>query len=140
MARYRNLVDRLLTNSAHADGPLPTKCWESLFSVCNKGYAVCTIRVPGKKNPQARRAHILMWECVNGRKVLPGYTLDHLCRNKRCIRPDHLEEVPRSVNTARMRAHYRRLSDVRHSSKRVAKTKSATGTAAATIAGIPACD
>lgn len=27
--------------------------------------------------------------------------LDHLCRNRRCVRPDHLEVVTRQVNTLR---------------------------------------
>jgi hypothetical protein len=111
VARYKNLADRLLTNCIHAACRiLETPCWQSTFATCNKGYAVCSVRVPGKRNPQARRAHILLWELVTGRKVRDGYTLDHRCMNKKCIRPDHLEEVPRAVNTARMRAHYRRLS------------------------------
>jgi hypothetical protein len=29
------------------------------------------------------------------------FTIDHLCRNRRCIRPDHLEAVPQQLNLMR---------------------------------------
>jgi hypothetical protein len=133
--KYKNLVDRLLSNCIHvACKILGTPCWQSTFATCNKGYAVCSVRIAGKKNPQARRAHTLLWELVNKRKVRKGYTLDHLCMNKRCIRPDHLEEVPRRVNTARMRAHYRRLSAQAGRSAKVARRQRSTRGSAAHVA------
>lgn len=72
-----------------------TPCWVWTGATCNKGYG--TIRVDG----QTRRCHILAWEYAVGRKVRAGYTLDHECRVTKCCRPSHLEEVTRSVNTAR---------------------------------------
>lgn len=74
---------------------LDTDCWEWPKSVCNKGYGCICI------GGRMRRSHIVMWEMASGRRVRPGYTLDHLCRNKRCFRPIHMEEVTRAVNTAR---------------------------------------
>lgn len=72
-----------------------TPCWLWTASCCNKNYP--HIKVDGV----ARRAHRVLWEIVNGRKIRDGYTLDHQCLNTRCIRPEHLEEVTRPVNTAR---------------------------------------
>lgn len=50
--------------------------------------------------PGSRRmvyAHRWLWEQTNG-PVPPGMMLDHLCRNRRCVRPDHLEVVTNHVN------------------------------------------
>lgn len=33
--------------------------------------------------------------------IPPGMTIDHLCRNRACVRPDHLEVVTRKVNSLR---------------------------------------
>ncbi len=70
-------------------------CWVWNAACCNKEYP--QIKVEGV----CRRAHRVLWELVNGRKIREGYTLDHMCLNTRCIRPEHLEEVTRSTNTAR---------------------------------------
>lgn len=34
-------------------------------------------------------------------EIPPGLTLDHLCRNRWCVNPYHLEPVPQSVNARR---------------------------------------
>lgn len=36
-----------------------------------------------------------------GRGPIDGYVIDHLCRNRRCVRPDHLEAVSDRVNILR---------------------------------------
>lgn len=51
----------------------------------------------GKK---VRMAHVVVWEAANG-PVPDGLDLDHLCRNRACVRPDHLEPVTRAVNLRR---------------------------------------
>lgn len=100
MPRYINLVDRILSNCIHrACRILDTPCWEWALSVCNKGYP--QLKYYEDKKPVWKRAHIALWELVTGRKVREGHTLDHRCLNTRCVRPDHLEEVTRAVNTAR---------------------------------------
>jgi hypothetical protein len=45
-------------------------------------------------------AHILEWEKVNG-PVPDGLVLDHLCRNKACVNPAHLEPVTQRENVCR---------------------------------------
>lgn len=45
------------------------------------------------------------WSYEHFRGPIPdGLTIDHLCRNKRCVNPDHLEVVTRGENTRRANA------------------------------------
>lgn len=48
-------------------------------------------------------AHRAAWELLNGR-IRDGLTLDHLCRNKLCINPAHLEAVTNLENRRRAEA------------------------------------
>jgi hypothetical protein len=45
-------------------------------------------------------AHRFSYETLSG-PIPVGLTLDHLCRNKICVRPDHLEAVSQQENTLR---------------------------------------
>lgn len=47
-----------------------------------------------------RRAHRFAYELTNG-SIPGGLVLDHLCRNRACVRPDHLEPVTHTENVRR---------------------------------------
>lgn len=80
-----------LWSKALADG---TGCWIWQRSVSTAGYG--HIWDGGK----LLAAHRVAYELVKG--LIPeGLTLDHLCRNRRCINPDHLEAVTHRVNVLR---------------------------------------
>jgi len=45
--------------------------------------------------------HVYYWIQING--PLPdGYELDHLCRNRSCVNPEHMEPVPHKENIRRI--------------------------------------
>ncbi|KKL53690.1 hypothetical protein LCGC14_2272920 [marine sediment metagenome] len=58
------------------------------------GYGLIAV---GRKS---RRAHKVAYELAKG-PVPEGLELDHLCRNRACIDPEHLEAVTHRVNVLR---------------------------------------
>lgn len=55
-----------------------------------------------KSNSHPRMVLVHRWAYERlGNKIPDGLTLDHLCRNTSCLRPDHLEPVTKAENTRR---------------------------------------
>jgi hypothetical protein len=52
------------------------------------------------------RAHRYMYEIAVG-PIADGLTLDHLCGEKRCVNPEHLEPVTAAENSSRAAARTR---------------------------------
>jgi len=73
-------------------------CWIWQSSLNDAGYAVMSVPVNGKCAP--RRVHKMLYEFING-PVEDGLCLDHLCRNRNCINPKHLEPVTWRENILR---------------------------------------
>lgn len=71
----------------------PDECWEWTASG-SKDYG--TFYDHGR----SRQAHRVAWELTNG-PVPDDLPLDHLCRNKRCVNPGHLEPVSQKTNLHR---------------------------------------
>jgi len=76
-------------------GVEPGDCWPWTGYIMPNGY--------GKLTVQGRRsnlAHRLAYETFVG-PIPAGLDLDHLCRVRHCVNPDHLEPVTRSENLRR---------------------------------------
>ena len=86
MRKNRSLL-RLL---AHVGKP--NECWT--FGQTMKRYSI--VRIDGKN----RLAHRVMYELVCG-PIPQGLQLDHLCRNRPCFNPNHLEPVTCKENLLR---------------------------------------
>lgn len=69
------------------------QCWQWTASVDSSGYGQFDHKI----------AHRVAWEWLRG-PIPEGLQLDHLCRNRRCVNPDHLEPVTAAVNTQRAKA------------------------------------
>ena len=70
-------------------------CWDWVGCVARSGYG--RLR-DGRGN--TRNAHRVMYERLRG-PIPTGLQIDHLCRNRRCVNPDHLEPVTQRVNLLR---------------------------------------
>ena len=53
-----------------------------------------------RKAGKSLRAHRVFYEVYRG-KILSGSCIDHLCSEKHCVNPEHLEAVSREENTRR---------------------------------------
>jgi hypothetical protein len=72
----------------------PDECWEWLGFKQRKGYGTFAIK---RGNYPAHRVSFT----INKGSIPGGLTLDHLCCNKGCVNPRHLEPVTNTENIAR---------------------------------------
>lgn len=71
-----------------------TGCWIWLGTQTTPGYGKISI---GRKESSAHR---LLFLCFNG--LIPrGKVVDHICENKWCVNPEHLEAVTQGENVRR---------------------------------------
>lgn len=72
----------------------PTECWPWTAARNTKGYG--QFKASGKLVP----AHRWAYEQIVG-KIPDGLQIDHLCRNRGCVNPGHMEPVTSKINTLR---------------------------------------
>lgn len=91
MPPYKPLVDRLLDLTSHE--PM-SGCWLFIGCVDDCGYG----RMFRRKG--TRFAHRISFELFRG-PIPKNMELDHLCRVRCCVNPDHLEVVTHAENVRR---------------------------------------
>ena len=69
-------------------------CWEWTGRIQDDGYG--QMWWAGR----SQTAHRVVYEVLAG-PIPEGLSLDHLCRNQRCVNPDHLEPLPIRDNILR---------------------------------------
>lgn len=90
----KSLAERLAIASRDPDG-----CWEHVGVLDGKGYGIITMP-NGKRGGDKVRVHRAVYEFMIG-PIPSGMQLDHLCRNRRCFNPRHLEPVTSLENSRR---------------------------------------
>jgi len=81
-----------------ADSSNPNSCWEWVGAKSSAGYGQMTLTNDGVRRKEY--AHRLSYREFVG-QIASNKEIDHLCRNRSCVNPTHLEAVTRKVNNAR---------------------------------------
>lgn len=68
-------------------------CWTWTGALDNHGYGRLSIN-----SQKALQAHRVVFSYFNG-GLTPGLVCDHMCCNKKCVRPDHIQEITAAENT-----------------------------------------
>lgn len=77
-----------------------SECWLWTGRLTDRGYA--RDRMGGKRHVRIHR-----WSYERWKGPIPaGLEIDHICRNRSCVNPDHLEAVTHLENMARASAAY----------------------------------
>jgi hypothetical protein len=87
---YTDPIDRFVVKVDFGE-----ECWDYTAGIDKDGYG--QFSGPGGESV---KAHRFAWEAFVG-PIPPGMMPDHLCRNRRCVNPDHLEIVTNRVNVLR---------------------------------------
>lgn len=88
------VLDRFFS---HVD---PTgSCWQWTGAL-HDGYGNFTYDA-SHRGTRRMRAHRWLWKQLVDAELPDEIDLDHLCRNRGCVNPDHLEPVTRRVNLSR---------------------------------------
>jgi len=95
MTAKKSLMDRIRGLSI----PDENGCWAWKGYITSNGYGQIRIEQPDGAW-KTRYAHRISYEAFIG--LIPvGLDLDHKCRIRHCVNPDHLEPVSRSENMRR---------------------------------------
>lgn len=93
--RGRGVSERVAERFAPGD---PDACWVWRGSVSPLGYGRFHYVLAGRT--VYGMAHRLVYEMAVG-EIPAGMDIDHLCRNRRCVNPGHLEPVTHRENCRR---------------------------------------
>src|SRR5687767_8862053 len=98
----RTDLQRFVTKVVLPDSP--DGCWQWIGGRNTKGYGNFGIGLPVHAGARPRfktyAVHRFSYETFIG-PIQSGLTIDHLCRNRACVNPAHMEPVTHRVNVLR---------------------------------------
>lgn len=75
----------------------PAECWVWTGTLNDRGYGTYQLRGVYRGGVKAHRVAFVL---ANG-EIPNGFVIDHLCRNRSCVNPAHMETVSNAVNILR---------------------------------------
>ncbi|MEV4246982.1 HNH endonuclease signature motif containing protein [Streptosporangium canum] len=99
--RYRASAEMAASRFwAKVDKGGPLGCWIWTASINPGGYGQFIVYDADKKRGLPIPAHRVAWQLVRG-SIPQDLYIDHLCRTRNCVNPEHLEPVTNKVNILR---------------------------------------
>lgn len=106
--RFKNVKDSFNWRTNKTAG-----CWIWQGVHVGGGYGFLSMNINGK--PSGKLAHRLSYELHIG-EIPEGYEIDHLCKVRDCVRPEHLEAVTRqeNINRSNIGKAQRAMTECKH--------------------------
>lgn len=82
--------------------PVASGCWEWQGRRSANGYGTMAVK-PESRPLHLMRAHRIAWTLLYG-PISGRLVIDHLCRNRLCVRPTHLDLVTEQENGRRAKS------------------------------------
>ena len=93
MRHIKPIIDRFWSKVAISE----IGCWEWQGCQTSAGYG----QLSQNRQSHALYAHRFAYEYFNNTSIPKDLEVDHLCRNRNCVNPDHLELVSHQENILR---------------------------------------
>lgn len=94
----RSIPERVARRAFDGWEVSPSGCYISTYSVASHGYAQIGWR--RDQSITGTTAHRAAWVHANG-QIPAGMTIDHLCKNRRCVNVEHLRMLSNFENARR---------------------------------------
>lgn len=97
--KQRIVIPERVAQRAALSFVLEGECRVSTYSTASHGYAQIGWQESGGR--WVVTAHRAAWVHYTGDQIPEGMTVDHLCRNRRCVRQEHLRMLTNFENARR---------------------------------------